>query len=91
MVSQKGGITIMKHTKLIAAIILMLVAVIALVFVIKSVHDGLPEEGTWKGNIHQWKPSYNGEGLVIILVGIVGAVSFLSGAFLLPIALRQDV
>ena len=79
-----------KRVRLICGIILVLIAIAALVFVIKSVHDGLPPEGQWKGNIHQWKPAYAGEGLVIIFVGIAGALCFLSGIMLTIVALRQD-
>ena len=81
----------MRKSRLIAGILLILVFVAALIFVVESVKHGLPPEGQWKGNIHQWKPHYNGEGLVIILVGIVGALSFLIGIYLTIIALREDI
>ncbi len=80
-----------RRGRLICGIILVLIAIAALIIVIKSVHDGLPPEGQWKGNIHQWKPAYAGEGLVIVFVGIAGALSFLGGIFLTIVALRQDI
>ena len=69
----------MRKSRLLAGILLILVFVAILIFVVESVKHGLPPEGQWKGNIHQWKPHYNGEGLVIILVGIVGSLSFMIG------------
>ena len=72
-------------------LIVILVAIIILVFVVRAVYNGLPEEGKWKGNIKQWKPAYNGEGLVIILVGIAGALCFIGGIHLTIIALREDI
>ncbi|MDO4834840.1 MAG: hypothetical protein Q4B07_00080 [Clostridia bacterium] len=81
----------MRKSRLIIGIVLILIAAIALVFIVRSVHDSLPKEGKWKGNIHQFKPTYNGEGLVIILVGIAGAMSFLGGIYLTIVALREDI
>ena len=80
----------MKRGRLITGIVLVLIFIVALVFVIHSVKHGLPEEGEWKGNIHQWKPHYAGEGLVITLVGIVGTLFFLIGIWLTVVALRED-
>lgn len=80
----------MTKKRLISGIILILIAAVALIFVVKSVHDGLPVEGEWKGNIHQWKPAYAGEGLVIVLAGIVGALNFLLGSMLMVVGLTQD-
>ena len=79
-----------KKGRLIIGLCLILIAVISLVFVIHSVAHGLPADGQWKGNIHQWKPHYAGEGLVIVFVGILFAFSFLGGIILSIIAFRQD-
>ena len=81
----------MRKSRLIIGIVLILIAAIALVFIVRSVHDSLPKKGKWKGNIHQFKPTYPGEGLVIILVGIAGAMSFLGGIYLTIVALREDI
>ena len=81
----------MRKSRLIICIVLILIAAIALVFIVRSVHDSRPKEGKWKGNIHQFKPTYPGEGLVIILVGIAGALSFLGGIYLTIVALREDI
>ena len=80
-----------RKSRLITGIALLLIFAIALVFVIQSVKHGLPPEGKWMGNIHQWKPHYTGEGLVIVLVGIAGALMFLGGIWLTIVALREDI
>ncbi len=76
--------------KLIAGVILLLVFIAALIYVISAVHNGLPAEGQWKGNIHQWKPAFPGQGIVIIFAGIAGAMSFLAGVFLTIQSVRGD-
>ncbi len=47
-------------------------------------------EGQWKGNIHQWKPAFAGQGLLIILIGIAGSLSFFVGIIRTILALRGE-
>ncbi len=68
--------------KLIAGVVLLLIFIAALIYVISAVHNGLPADGQWKGSIHQWKPAFPGQGLVIIFTGIAGAAAFISGVIL---------
>ena len=76
--------------KLIIGIVLLVIFVAALLYVIYGVKNGLPSEGQWKGNIHQWKPAFAGQGLLIILIGIAGSLSFFVGIILTILALRGE-
>ncbi len=80
----------MKFFKLIVGFVLILAFVATLIFIVGSIQHGLPADGPWKGNIHQWKPHYPGEGLAIIFAGIVGSFSFLGGVMLTIITLHED-
>ena len=70
------------------AIVLIIVAVILLAFVIFSVAACLPQDGPWTGVITQYHPPFYGHGLLMILVGIAAAISFLIGIILLVLDRR---
>ena len=70
-------------TKKRVGIILIVIAAVLLVAVIVSVGASLPRDGQWKGAITQYKPPFYGHGLLMILLGIAAAVSFLTGAVLI--------
>ena len=70
-------------TKKRTGIILIAVAAVLLGAVIISVGANLPQEGQWQGVITQYHPPFYGHGLLMILLGIAAAVSFLSGIILI--------
>ncbi|MBQ5960204.1 MAG: hypothetical protein IJL53_06010 [Firmicutes bacterium] len=76
--------------KLITAWTLILLGVGAFAFDVISVKNALPTEGKWKGVIFQFHPAYPQQGLVIILVGIVGAFLLIAGIIYLVVILKQD-
>ena len=75
-------------TKKHVAIILIAISVILMGIVIVSVGANLPQEGQWKGVITQYKPPFYGHGLLMVLLGIASAISFLVGIILLVLDKR---
>ena len=75
--------------KLIIAWSLIAVFTAAMIFDVVSEKNAIPAEGMWKGNIHQFHPAYPQQGLVIILVGIVGATCLLIGLIMLTLSIRE--
>ena len=75
-------------TKKRIGIILVALAAVLLAIVIISVGANLPQEGQWQGVITQYKPPFYAHGLLMILLGIVAAISFLVGIILIVLDKR---
>ena len=70
-------------TKKRIGIVLIVLAFALLAAVIISIGASLPQDGQWKGVITQYHPPFYGHGLLMILLGIAAAVSFLAGSILI--------
>ena len=74
--------------KLIAGIILMVLALILIAHVIITVKIHIPADGP--GTINQYQPPYHNAGLVKVFQLIGAAVLFLGGCFMLGFGKRDS-
>ncbi len=69
--------------KRITGLIMVAVSVICTVLVILGVYNNIAHSGPMAGKITTYQPPFYAHGLYIIILGIAGAVCFLSGILVL--------
>ena len=65
--------------KRIAGLVLIALSIACLVFVVLGIHNNIAHTGAAAGKITSYKPPFYGHGLLIIGIGVAGAVLFLTG------------
>ena len=77
------------NAKKIVGIALILLAVVLIGIVLFSVGINMAHEGPVAGKIVSYKPSFHDHGLLMVVLIVAGALSFLSGLLLYFIGHRE--
>ena len=80
----------MKKVKLIIGAALLLLSIALMVYVIVSVSANIPEAGYDTGMVQlvNYRPPYQNAGLVMVLLGILSVICFITGLVMTAVGIR---